>query len=295
MKVLVLVSDVKERTLIQETLKKSGHEMISADNTDQARKAIDSELIRFIIIDEDAINFSKQDLSQHEGEVNMPSIYFLTLSSKERVISDSDDNLVKPYTGAELKARIMIGQRFQSLGDNLSQARDQIENMAMYDSLTGLMNRNAFYRMAEGELERARRAASSLSIIALDLDNFKSLNDKYGIETGDEVLKVVAQTVREKSRPYDCIGRWMGDEFIIALPSVIGADAEKIADRIIKGIRSTQITSKDKILNIGVSAGIVSAQRISASTEVEPLIEQARQAMARAKESGGNQVNISYV
>jgi diguanylate cyclase (GGDEF)-like protein len=132
-------------------------------------------------------------------------------------------------------------------------------------------------------------------VIALDLDNFKVLNDSYGSDTGDEVLKVVAQTVREKSRPYDCIGRWSGDEFIIALPSVIGGDAEKIAERIIKGVRSTQITSKNVILTVGISAGIASAQRISAATEVDALIEQARRAVARAKEMGGNQVNVSYV
>ena len=189
----------------------------------------------------------------------------------------------------------MIAQRFLSLGDHLSQARKQIDSLALYDPLTGLMNRGAFYRMAEGELERARRASSPLSLIALDIDHFKVLNDAYGSDTGDEVLKVVTQTVREKSRPYDCIGRWSGDEIIIALPGVIGGDAEKIAERIIKGVRSTQIVSNKMILNVGVSAGIASAQRISAATEVEPLNEQARQAVRRAKENGGNQVNVSYV
>jgi two-component system, cell cycle response regulator len=295
MKVLVLAGDAKERSLIQTALEKSGHEMVSADNIEQAVKSIESGQIRFVIIDEEGIGFKKHDLLQRMDDDNKPSLYFLTLASADKEAADSDDTLLKPFTVSELKARIVIGRRFQSLGDNLSQAREQIDNMAMYDSLTGLMNRNAFYRIAEGELERARRAASSLSVIALDLDNFKSLNETYGIEAGDEVLKVVAQTVREKSRPYDCIGRWMGDEFIIALPSVLGDDAEKIAERIIKGIRSTQITSKDKILNIGVSAGIAAAQRISASTEIDPLIQQARQAMARAKESGGNQVNVFYV
>ena len=295
MKVLVLVADSKERSLVQTALEKSGLEMISADKMEQALKSMESDQIRFVIMDEEALGFKKQDLLQRADDPNKSSRYFLSLTSVDKDIADSDDTLLKPFTVSELKARIMIGQRVLSLGDNLSQARDQIDNMAMYDSLTGLMNRNAFYRTAAGELERARRAAAPLSVIVLDLDNFKSLNDTYGTETGDEVLKVVTQTVCEKSRPYDCIGRWQGDEFITALPNVIGGDAEKIAERIIKGIRSTQVTSKDKILNIGVSAGIASVQRISASTEVDPLIQQARQALARAKESGGNQVNVFYV
>ena len=189
----------------------------------------------------------------------------------------------------------MIGQRFLSLGENLSHARNQLENFALYDSLTGLMNRNAFFRSAQGELERARRSSSPLSMIAIDIDQFKSFNADHGVEMGDEVLKIVAQTIREKSRPYDCIGRWTGDEFVIALPGVIGADAEKIAERIIKGIDATIITYKDDTVKVGMSAGIVSASRISASTEAEPLIEQARQAMARAKEAGGDQVYLTYI
>ena len=112
---------------------------------------------------------------------------------------------------------------------------------------------------------------------------------------GDEVLRIVAQIIREKSRPYDCIGRWTGDEFVIALPGVIGADAEKIAERIIKTIDAADITYKNDAVKVGVSAGIVSASRVSASAEAEPLIEQARQAMMRAKESGGDQVYLTYI
>ena len=112
---------------------------------------------------------------------------------------------------------------------------------------------------------------------------------------GDEVLKIVGQIIREKSRPYDCIGRWTGDEFVIVLPGVIGADSEKVAERIIKGINATNITYKNDAVKVGMSAGIVSASRVNASAETEPLIEQARQAMARAKESGGDQVFLTYI
>ena len=79
-----------------------------------------------------------------------------------------------------------------------------------------------------------------ISLIALDIDDFKMINDTFGVELGDEVLRVVAQSIREKSRPYDCIGRWAGDEFVIMLAGVIGADAEKVADRIITGVRRNQ-------------------------------------------------------
>src|SRR5690606_17814802 len=99
-----------------------------------------------------------------------------------------------------------------------------------------------------------------------------------------------------KSRPYDCIGRWTGDEFMIALPGVIGADAEKISDRIIAGVRGTRIEVPNEApLNVKISAGIASVARISTSTEVEPVIQQARQAVSRAKGAGGNQVFLVYI
>ena len=131
-------------------------------------------------------------------------------------------------------------------------------------------------------------------MISLDLDNFKDLNSIYGIAAGGEALKAVASTIRERSRPYDCIGRWTGDEFLVALPGVIGEDAEKIAERIIKGVLSSEIIFEGQPLTVGLSAGIASILQIHASTEIQPVIEQARQARARAREMGGNQVFLTF-
>lgn len=295
MNVLVLEHGAKERTLIQNTLGKAGHYVILSDSAEQAWRLLEAGEARFVILDGEADDVKEFALIQRVRASNLPPVYFLALTSGKKDSVEADDTVHKPLLASELKARVMIGQRFLFLGDNLSQARDQIENMAIYDPMTGMMNRNAFYRSAQAELERARRTSSSLSLIALDIDNFKALNEKYGIETGDEVLKVISQTIREKSRPYDCIGHWSGDEFILALQNVIGPDAEKVAGRIIKGIQSTRITFGDDTVNIAISAGIVSVTRITPSAEVEPLIEQARQAMSRAREAGGNQIFLAFI
>ncbi len=295
MNVLVLEHGAKERTLIQHTLGKAGHYVILSDSAEQAWRLLEAGEARFVILDGEADDVKEFALIQRVRASNLPPVYFLALALGEKDSVEADDTVHKPLLASELKARVMIGQRFLFLGDNLSQARDQIENMAIYDPMTGMMNRNAFYRSAQAELERARRTSSSLSLIALDIDNFKALNEKYGIETGDEVLKVISQTIREKSRPYDCIGHWSGDEFILALQNVIGPDAEKVAGRIIKGIQSTRITFGDDTVNVAISAGIASVTRITPSAEVEPLIEQARQAMSRAREAGGNQIFLAYI
>jgi len=108
---------------------------------------------------------------------------------------------------------------------------------------------------------------------------------------------MISQVIRERCRPYDCIGRWSEDEFAAAFAGVIGSDAEKIAERVINGIRSLRITAADdgSLLNVELSAGVAAASRISAATEVEPLLKQAQQSMLRAREAGGNQVYLAYV
>jgi diguanylate cyclase (GGDEF)-like protein len=133
-------------------------------------------------------------------------------------------------------------------------------------------------------------------LIALDIDNFQLINEKFGMSVGDDVLQAVARSIREKSRPYDCIGRWTGDEFVIAIPNIIGADAEKVAERIIAGVRGNHIeVQNEPPLNVKLSAGLSSIVRISSTTEVEPIIQSARQAVTRAKEAGGNQVYLVFL
>jgi diguanylate cyclase (GGDEF)-like protein len=166
----------------------------------------------------------------------------------------------------------------------------------MYDTLTGMLNQKAFLTYSRGELERARRAQATFSLIALDIDNFKSINDKYGENIGNDILNVIASAIREKSRPYDGVGRYEADLFLITLPGVIGQDAEKIAERILKDILNTNIALLDgREVKVGISAGVVCSTRITASTEVDALIEHAKEAVSHAKREGGNQSHMVFV
>ncbi len=295
MKVLVMAGTQTERSLISSALQKGMHEVLFAESVEQALKLIEASGVRFVIIDDQPDSQQGSELISLARASAESAIYFLTLTSANEDAPDSDDILRKPFTPSELTARITLAQRFLALGESLSQARNLIESTALFDSLTGVMNRTAFLQTAGGELERARRAAAPLSVIALHIDNFEALNNSDSVSSGEKVLKVVAQIIREKSRPYDCIGRWTSDMFAVAFPGVIGEDAEKIAERMIKGIRSTQITAGDHDLSVSLSAGIASILRISSSTEIQPVIDQAMQAMSRAEESGGNQVFLSYM
>lgn len=302
MNILVLENDPRELAIIQQALAATKHTLTPVTSSDQALRAIRAGESHFVIG-----NWETSDMNQTQflsrvraSDLTEPVYILLTTSSnleEDPAANGMDDVIRRPFKAAEFKNRVAIAERILSLAGKLAVAREQLENQAVFDSLTTFMNRAAFMRQAAGELERSRRLSQPLSLITLDIDNFKVINDRFGSKTGDDVLKTVARTIREKSRPYDCIGRWTGDEFVLALPGVIGADAEKVADRVIAGVRGTRIEvpEDETSLNVKVSAGIAAVSRISTSTDIEPIIQQARHAVARAKEAGGNQVFLVYL
>lgn len=130
----------------------------------------------------------------------------------------------------------------------------------------------------------------------MDIDNFKALNEAHGNSIGDEVLQIVSQIIREKSRPYDCIGRWEGDQFIVILPATVSVDAEKIARRIITSVQTSQISMKDgSALEVMLNAGIASTQNINAYVEIDIFIQSAVQAKDASKQSRQDQVSVVYI
>jgi len=301
MKILLLEQSPELAVEVREALQQDGHQIVQIETSEQIWPLLDAGDALFVIADWDSSDLrSTQFISRARAAKSAAPVYILLLSTEpaheDLGPSGADDMLHKPFSSQDLRQRVLVGERIVSLVGTLAQARDQLELTALFDGLTGLLNRPALERQATSEFERARRASIPVSVIALDVDNFKLINEAHGKAAGDEVLQFVGRSIREKSRPYDCIGHWIGAEFVIILPGVIGADAEKIAERIITGIRAVRIeVEKDRLIIVDISGGVASGSRVSAATEVETYIDQARQAMSRAKEAGGNQVYLAYV
>ena len=303
MKILVLTNDLMERTVIQQVLQRNRHEIILAENSEIATQFLQQGEIRFIIADRATTDIDEKLFIKRVRDARPPYyIYILLIATKIQDTdvtsprTGADDYLHKPIVPIELKSRVHLGERILGLGDNLLEAKGDVENTAMFDPVTNALNRKAFLAIARGEIERARRSLSSLSLIALDIDNFKEINEKYGRGIGDDVLVLISQTIREKSRPYDNVGRYEDDMFIIPLPGVIGQDAEKIAERILKGILNTDIALLDgTVLKVNVSIGVISSVRITANMEVDTLIEKAKELISTIKRSGGNQVKSMFI
>ena len=303
MKILVLNNDLMERTIIQQVLQYNKHEVVPAEDSKTAMQLLQAGDIRFVIADRATTDIDEQQFIKRLRDAQPPYYIYILLIASRVTDTDvttpragADDYLHKPIVPLELKSRVYIGERILSLGDNLVHARGALENVAIFDPLTNMLNQKAFLNLSRGELERARRNQAPLSLIALNIDNFNEIMEKHGKEIGNDVLVLISQAIREKSRPYDGVGRFADAMFLIPLPGVIGQDAEKIAERILKGIRSTNISLLDgTAVNINISIGIISTMRITVNMDMDMLIEKAKDLISAIKRNGGNQVETIFI
>jgi len=303
MKILVINNDLMERSVIQQVLQSNKHEFIAAGSSETALQLLQEGDIRFVIADRATTDIEEAQFIQRLRGANPHYyIYILLITSKSGDMDvtgpriGADDYLYKPVVPLELKSRVHIGERILGLRDNLVEARDALDQMAMFHPLTSFLNPKAFLTLSKGELERARRNQAPLSLVALSITNFDEINEKYGPGVGNDVLVLVSQAIREKSRPYDDIGQYENALFLIPIPFVIGQDAEKIAARLFKGVAGTNFSLMDGTgIPVKIGIGIVSSTRITTSTEMETLIEKAREVISRIKRNGGNRVETIFI
>ncbi len=300
LKILVVDDEQIDRRVVEKTLARLGHDVILADSGEAAWRIIQEEPIRFVLTDWNMPLMTGIDLIKKIRSTTLPSYVYtilVTSNSKDEDIvkglyAGADDYITKPFNPTELEARVAVGERMLALEDGLMQANNQLEKLAMVDSLTGLLNRRAIYKFARGELERARRVSEPISVIFLDIDKFKSVNDEFGHLTGDEALRLVAQVIKKRSRAYDGLGRWAGDEFLVVLPGASATDAQKAATRIVEGIAATKLAIPDGgILSLSASAGVTTQAKMTGAIAIlDDIIQAADEALYRAKDAGGNQV-----
>jgi diguanylate cyclase (GGDEF)-like protein len=162
----------------------------------------------------------------------------------------------------------------------------EIEQLATHDDLTGIFNRRYFIELGEREFNRSKRYNRELSVVMLDIDNFKRVNDQYGHSIGDQVLHIIAERCKSNIREVDILGRYGGEEFIVFLPEASAGEALTIAERLRKNIARMPITTTAGQINLTVSLGTAS---ITAETlNLVKLIDNADYAMYMAKKKGRN-------
>ncbi len=187
---------------------------------------------------------------------------------------------------------VVLSERVRShnrvIADSYGELR-KAEQSAVTDALTGLGNRHTMEAAFPAEIERCVRDGRSLSLIMLDLDNFKRLNDATGHINGDRVLASVASILLRQFRPSDILVRFGGDEFAVLLPSVSGGQAMVIAERVREAVASYDLSGEDdEPLSVSVSIGVA---ELGEGQSLSDLLHAADEAMYRAKRSGRNAVS----
>ena len=220
------------------------------------------------------------------------SIYIIILTAKsekqnivEGLNAGANDYIVKPYDNDELQARINVGKRMVEIQYELENAKSALTHEAMHDSLTGIYNRKAILDLLRKELSRTVRSDGILALGMCDLDHFKNINDKYGHQTGDEVLKGFTRIVNTNLRDYDLIGRYGGEEFLIVLPPI--GDTKTIMDfnRLCKAISEAKIPTRSGDISITVSIGVTQSD---GKDNIDEILTKADNALYKAKGMGRN-------
>ncbi len=168
---------------------------------------------------------------------------------------------------------------------------ENAELMATIDSLTGLINRRYFFQLAQKEFERSSRYQFPVTILMIDIDLFKRVNDNFGHLIGDQVLNKIGQHFRTILRSSDVIGRYGGEEFVVLMPETNLENGMAIADRLRILITDHPFTTDKGDISLTISIGVASKENHSEET-LETVLENADQALLLAKQNGRNKVEI---
>jgi two-component system cell cycle response regulator len=294
MKVMIVDDEPISRRILENFLIECGYEVLSASDGMEALETIRSpDAPRLVISDWMMPKMNGVELCEKiRGMEKEQYIYFILLTTKAEkrdvikgLESGADDFIVKPFDREELKYRVKIGERIINLEQRIMQ-------LANTDYLTGVLNRRAFMERMNGEINRSIRNKKEISIILMDIDHFKKVNDKFGHQVGDLVLQRFTERVLMASRSYDFVGRYGGEEFIIGLPQTTLEQAFQAAERMRKNIEKMESPLNDNPqipFRITASFGVASCL-MESSEGIDSVIKLADEALYRAKTEGRNRV-----
>jgi two-component system cell cycle response regulator len=304
MRVLIAEDNAVSRRLLQATLTKWGYEVTVCVNGMEAWEALQKEEApRLAILDWMMPGMDGLEVCRHiRKRGGEPYIYILLLTAKTQkgdvvagMDAGADDYLTKPFDAHELKVRLRAGQRIINLQNELINAREALRIQATRDALTGLLNRATVLEALSKEISRSERSGKPLALAMIDLDHFKNVNDTYGHQAGDIVLREAARRMVNILRTYDQIGRYGGEEFLAVLPDCDLVCAASAAERLRSGLAAQPVVVvESQSLTVTASLGIFSTSELP-NASVDELIRVADAALYRAKHQGRNRVEAGWV
>lgn len=299
MKLLVADDSPVYRKMLNDLLVTWGYDVQLAKDGIQALAMLQADdAPRLAIVDGTMPGLTGPDLCKAVRANSCAYVYIILLSANDQEIDiargfdlGADDYLCKPFKEFELHARIRVGMRIIETQNALLESRERLQFQATHDPLTGIWNRAGVVELLRKEFSRAVRSGQPLSTCLADLDHFKQINDNYGHLGGDDVLRAAGERMCNALRPYDSVGRYGGEEFLIVLPRCTTEAALPIAERLRKSIAEEPVPSGQGSIHVTVSLGVCEWQ--PDHMEFEDLLRNADLALYRAKESGRNRVELA--
>lgn len=299
MKILVSDHDAQSRLVITRFLTTCGHQVVLADDGQQAWDVLQwQEPPHVAILDSYMTGMSGSEiclkLRERKGACR-PYVLLLVpagqFDAAQILEGEPDDYLLKPVDAGELQSRIRIAERMLDLQDQcrmLQMATSATER----DASTGLWSRTAIMGFLRAQFARSTRDGISLAAIVGDMDNFQSVGASFGSTAADAVMQEVAKRISGSIRPYDLLGRYGPDEFLIIAPDCTMSNAFSLADRLRTLIGDTPFDIVDREIQATISFGIATTAETGALDE-DGLVRSADSALYVAKERGRNRVEMA--
>lgn len=302
---ILIIDDTKPiRQQILDTLR--GTDLFSAyfeaTNGIEGFKTLLSEKIDIVLCDVEMPGMDGfKFLSMVNSREELRDIPVLLLTSHEEMATKirglkqgASDYVTKPFSPEELLARVNIHLKIKTLQDNLKESNQRLLQLSLTDPLTELNNRRHLMELLGNEFERTRRTNDPCAFVMIDLDHFKRVNDTYGHQQGDVVLRATAREIKRQLRQYDSAARFGGEEFALILPETSPKDAVMVAERLRQSLCDMQFTGSIAELTITASFGIATIPYEKIAS-IEDLIRLADDALYTAKNNGRNRVEIISV
>jgi two-component system cell cycle response regulator len=300
MKILIADDSIVSRHLLDATLRRWGYDVVVACDGNEAWQILQSENApKIAILDWMMPGLTGPEVCRRVRATAKDKdiyTYILLLSSKsqredliEGMESGADDYLTKPFDQHELQVRLRPGVRILELQHELISAREELRDQATKDFLTRIWNRSSILDILSRELQRGLRENRPVGLVLADLDKFKSVNDTYGHFAGDAVLREFVRRMSGSIRPYDAIGRYGGEEFLIVLPGCDVNVTEKQSERMRAALANDPMWFNEESQLVTCSFGATAWVPGIPATE-EALIRVADDALYAAKRQGRNRV-----
>jgi two-component system, cell cycle response regulator len=294
MKVLIADDSLVMRRLLQVTLEGWGYEVqIAADGAEAWAMLQRPGAPQIAILDWIMPVFTGLEvcrLVRRKQELNYVYVILLTSKSQREDIVEgmgagADDYVVKPFDKHELEVRLRAGRRIVELQNELLETQEALRVQATRDVLTGCWNRRAILEILDREVHRGRREKRHLAVVLGDLDHFKQTNDRWGHAAGDVVLMEAVRRMEGAIRPYDALGRYGGEEFLMVLPGCDELASLSLASRLASALRVRPVEFEGEEIAVTASFGVTTIPP-GMHVEVDQLLRSADEGLYEAKRLG---------